>query len=66
MVFQNGVKSIQAAAYNGARTVLWFQARNYNKGIQLNEYETAPCFIQLSQNLTSDCLMISVFLPIFA
>ena len=33
--------------------------------VQLNEYETAPYFIQLSQNLTSDCLLISVFLPVF-
>ena len=36
---------------------------------QLNEYETAPYFIQLSKNMTSDCLYISVFylfLPVFA
>ena len=33
--------------------------------VQLNEYETAPYFIQLSQNLTSDCLLISVYLPVF-
>ena len=26
--------------------------------VQLNKYETAPNFIQLSQNLTSDCLLI--------
>ena len=26
--------------------------------IQLNEYKTAPNFIQISQNLTSDCLLI--------
>ena len=26
--------------------------------IQLNKYETAPNFIQLNQNLTSDCLLI--------
>ena len=26
--------------------------------LQLNKYETAPNFIQLSQNLTSDCLLI--------
>ena len=26
--------------------------------LQLNEYETAPNFIQLTQNLTSDCLLI--------
>ena len=37
--------------------------------IQLNEYETAPTFFQLSQNLTLDCLLTSVFylfLPVFA
>ena len=34
--------------------------------LQLNEYETAPYFIQLSQNLTSNCLLISLFLPVFA
>ena len=33
--------------------------------VQLNEYETGPYFIQLSQNLTSDCLLISVYLPVF-
>ena len=33
--------------------------------LQLNEYETVPNFIQLSQNLSSDCLLISVFLPFF-
>jgi hypothetical protein len=31
----------------------------------VNEYETAPYFIQLSQNLTFDCLLISVYLPVF-
>ena len=31
----------------------------------LMKYETAPYSIQLSQNLTSDCLLISVFLPVF-
>ena len=34
--------------------------------LQLNTYEAAPNFIQLSQNLTSDCLLTSVFLPAFA
>ena len=34
--------------------------------LQLNKYETAPNFIQLGQNLKSDCLLISVFLPVFA
>ena len=28
------------------------------KTVQLNKYETAPNLIQLSQNLTSDCLLI--------
>ena len=30
--------------------------------VQLYKYETAPNFIQLSQKLTSDCLLISVYL----
>ena len=34
-----------------------------HKCIQLNEYETAPYFIQFSQNLTCECLLISVFCP---
>ena len=33
--------------------------------LQLNEYETAPYFIQFSQNLTCYCLLISVFSPEF-
>ena len=33
--------------------------------LQLNKYETAPNFIQLIQNLTWDCLLISVYLPVF-
>ena len=33
---------------------------------QLNEYGTVPYFLQSSQKLTSDCLLISVFLPVFA
>ena len=33
--------------------------------VQLNKYETASNFIQLCQNLTSDCLLISVFLLVF-
>ena len=33
--------------------------------LELNEYETGPYFIQFSQSLTSDCLLISVFLLIF-
>ena len=37
-----------------------------DKYIQLNKYETAPNFILLNQNLTWDCLLLSVFLPILA
>ena len=37
---------------------------SYQK-VQLNEYETAPYFIQFSQNLTCDWLLISVFSPEF-
>jgi hypothetical protein len=33
--------------------------------VKLNEYETAPYFFQLIQNLISNCLLISV-LPVFA
>ena len=33
--------------------------------VQLNVYETAAYFLQLSQNLTRDCLLISEFLPEF-
>jgi hypothetical protein len=36
------------------------------KPIQLNEYEKVTYFLKLSQNLTSDCLLISVYyLPAF-
>ena len=43
-----------------ARTVLtWIRSRLFIiEWVQLNEYETAPNFIQLNQNLTSDCLLI--------
>ena len=34
--------------------------------VQLNKYETVPYFFLLNQNLTWDCLLISVFLPEFA
>ena len=34
-----------------------------NQVLQLNEYETAPYFLQLSQNMTSDCLFTFVFSP---
>jgi hypothetical protein len=32
--------------------------------VQLNEYETAPYFLQLSQRMTIDCLFTFVFFPI--
>ena len=32
--------------------------------LQLNEYETDSYFFQLSQNMTTDCLLIYVFLPV--
>ena len=35
------------------------------KWVQLNEYETDPYFLQLSQNMTSDCLFTFVFFPEF-
>ena len=35
-----------------------------NAPLQLNEYETAPDFLQLSQNMTSDCLFTFVFFPV--
>jgi hypothetical protein len=43
-----------------------FQFNILKHSVQLNEYETVPYFLQSSQKLTSDCLMISVFLPVFA
>ena len=43
-----------------------FLSENWgNPIVHLNEYETAPYFIQFSQNLTCDCLLISVFSPEF-
>ena len=33
--------------------------------LQLNEYETAPNFIQLSQKLTLECLLIQLNFPVF-
>ena len=29
--------------------------------VHLNKYKTVPCFCQLSQNVTTDCVLISVF-----
>ena len=42
------------------------KTENNNRLVQLNEYETVPYFLQSSQKLTSDCLLMSVFLPVFA
>ena len=60
--------------FNEEMTEVLF-ARHYNSllirnpsrilTIQLNKYETAPYFFLLNQNLTCDCLLISVFLPKF-
>ena len=33
--------------------------------LQLNEYEAVPYFLKSIQELISDCLLISVFLPVF-
>ena len=41
----------------------WHNSNIYE--IQLNEYETALYFLQLSQNMTSDCLFTFVFFPEF-
>ena len=42
-VYENGHKNVLA---------IWFHL------VQLNKYETASNFIQLTRNLTSDCLLI--------
>ena len=34
--------------------------------VQINEYEIVLYFLQISQNLIWDCLLISVYLPVFA
>ena len=36
----------------------------YEYALQLNEYEADPHFLQISQNLMSSCLLISVFFPV--
>ena len=38
-----------------------FWTGKYPSHLQLNEHETAPYYIQFSQNLTCDCLLIFVF-----
>ena len=50
---------------------LWFAGQSAKKWhklslVQLKEYETVPFFVQLSQNLNTNCLLISMFLPAFA
>ena len=35
------------------------------KKVQLNEYETDPYFLQLSQNMAIDCLFTFVFSPCY-
>ena len=44
----------------GISCILWILQDNLISRyvVELNQYETAPYFFQLSQNLTSDCLLI--------
>ena len=42
-------------------TKLYKDLLENNYQVQINKYETASNFIQFSQNLTSDCLLISIF-----
>ena len=45
---------IRQGLLNQARVIkIW-----YERFLLLNQYETTPYFLQLSQNLTSDCLLI--------
>ena len=48
------------------RTIYSNSERSEQFLVKLNKYEKVPNFIQLSQNLRSDCLLISVYLPVFA
>ena len=43
----------------------WILAKQDFYNVQLNHYEAAPCFIQFSQILTCECLLISGFFPKF-
>ena len=43
------------------QVILKFNSLSKIHLVQLNEYETAPYFLQLSQNMTSDCLFNFVF-----
>ena len=53
---------IRQGLLNQARVIkIW-----YERFLLLNQYETTPYFLQLSQNLTSYCLLIFVYLPVFA
>jgi hypothetical protein len=55
MVFENGVKNIQAAAYNGARTV--FQGFKYAQRYVRNWFQLLQCFFQFPKNLYLVVLM---------
>ena len=65
-VILNASVMLSMTIYNASILPLLSEVPHNGQKIQLNEYETAPYFIQLSQNLTLDCLLISVFLPVFA
>ena len=65
----NAADAVMQFAINelGFRYFLIFIGSHSNVAIlQLNEYEIVPCCLQSSQELTSDCLLIPVFLPVFA
>ena len=55
MVFENGVKNIQAAAYNGARTVIKF-------ALNSNKVEFAKkCRNKIEQNITIFLFSVAYF-----
>ena len=45
--------------------IFFVRLHYFSQQLQLNEYDTVLYFLQLSQNLTWDCLLISVNLPVF-
>jgi hypothetical protein len=49
MIFENGVKNIQAAAYNGARTVVEMKSALKLKDIYTNSKEFLPNCMMLLQ-----------------
>ena len=67
--FPNLLKLVQTWYRIGIRTSLrqaYAQVfAQKNVFLQLNKYETAPKNFLLNQNLTCDCLLISLFLPKF-